>query len=212
MCLLRPVAQVHQGQKRHEYGVLLHDIDESSRTASSLMTNGRIVTLPLDKMHLAFKRVREDAYVMSVASCKECYALYKAACSDLTALELRIAKSVADYYQAIADKSASRLAKQAARAKNLAKQTDIPKVTMSHICLGTSVSMFLTWKELGCDPQPPSKCEAKNSGYDNAGMWRTGSISKITKTNSKNMFTKSCSTHEMGTLGYSRPVKSKKHA
>ena len=145
------------------------------------MTDGRLVTLPLDKLHLAFKRVRDDDYVMSVASCKQCYALYKAASSDDPTLELRIANSVAEYSKAIADASAARSAKQAERAKTLAKQTAIPKVTMSHICLGTSVSMFFTWKELGCDPQQPSKCEAKNSGYDKAGMWRTGSITKITK-------------------------------
>ncbi len=145
------------------------------------MTDGRLVTLPLDKLHLAFKRLRDDDYVMSVASCKQCYALYRAASSDDPTLKLRIANSVAEYFKAIADASAARSAKQAERAKTLAKQTAIPKVTMSHICLGTSVSMFFTWKELGCDPQQPSKCEAKNSGYDKAGMWRTGSITKITK-------------------------------
>ena len=181
MCLLRPYAQVKPGQKRHEYGILLHDIEESSHTGTSLMTDGRLVTLPLDKLHLAFKRVRDDDYLMSVASCKQCYALYKAASSDEPALELRIANSVAEYYKAIADASAARSAKQAERAKTLAKQTANPKVTMSHICLGTSVSMFFTWKELGCEPQQPSKCEAKNSGYDKSGMWRTGSITKITK-------------------------------
>ena len=71
MCLLRPVAQVKRGQKRHEYGVLMHNMEESSLWAICLMTDGRYVVLPLDRAHIAFKKVQEAEYIMSSYDKKE---------------------------------------------------------------------------------------------------------------------------------------------
>jgi hypothetical protein len=182
MCLLRPVAEVKRGQKQHEYGVLMHNMEETSLTAICLMSDGRYVTLPLERAHVAFKKVREAEYIMSAYDKKECQALYIAATSDTTALELRLAKCLSDYNDSVRDAALARTAKLAAsRARRTSKQTVNPKVNISHICLGTSVSMFFTWKELGVDAQQPSKCEAKNGDYDKTGEWRSGSIKDISK-------------------------------
>ena len=160
----------------------MHNMDESSLLAICMMTDGRYVTLPLDKMQLAFKRVLEAEYIMSVADCKECHALYIAAICDTTALELRLAKCVFDYNESMQVALIARVAKlEAARARTRTKPPAIPKVTMGQICRGTSVSMFFTWEDLGIDAQQPRKCEAKNGAYDKAGEWRTGTINDIVK-------------------------------
>jgi hypothetical protein len=160
----------------------MHNMEESSLWAICLMTDGRYVVLPLDRAHIAFKKVQEAEYIMSSYDKKECHAMYIAASNDTTALELRLIKILSDYNDSVTDAARARKAKlDATRAKTLSKKTVNPKVTIGHLCLGTTVSMFFTWKELGFAAQQPSKCAAKNGAYDNTGEWRSGSIANITK-------------------------------
>ena len=160
----------------------MHNMEENSVTGICLMTDGRYVVLPLDRIHVAFKKVLEAEYVMSAYDEEECHALYNAATKDTTALELRLAKCLSDYNDSVRDAYLARSAKLAAgRATRTSKEKVNIKVNISHICLGTSVSMFFTWKELGVEARQPSKCEAKNGAYDDTGEWRSGSIKNITK-------------------------------
>ncbi len=182
MCLLRPKAQVKRGEKRQEYGVLMHNMEEESLCATCLMMDGRYVTLSWDHMHLAFKRVKEESYVMTEAMQTECLNMYIAALRDSTALEILIRQRELEYKVAMDAASIAHEAKVAAtKARSQAKQKAPPKARMSDICLGTSVSMFFKWSELGSDGRQPAKCEAKESGTDNEGKWCTGSITNITQ-------------------------------
>ncbi len=97
MCLLLPPKQRQRGQPIVEYGVLMHNMQEDSHLGTCLMMDGRYATLSWDKLLLAFKRVKEEAYVMTKAQMTQCEELYRATILDRPALELRIAKCEKDY-------------------------------------------------------------------------------------------------------------------
>ncbi len=92
MCLLHVKAAIPKGEPPQEYGVLLHNMTEKSYYGTCLMNDGRLVTMSWDKLHQAFKRIKEWDSVIPARKQKELREMYLAACEDTTALELRIEK------------------------------------------------------------------------------------------------------------------------
>jgi hypothetical protein len=172
MCLLLPPKQRQRGQPIVEYGVLMHNMEEDSHVGTCLMMDGRYATLSWDKLLLAFKRVKEEAYVMTKAQMTLCEELHKAAIVDKPSLELRIAKSEKRYKM-------GRQAVQDAKPTKKKKPVAPKRATLSEICLGTTVSMFFRWAELGMTGPLLAKCEAKQGVLNSDGEWRTGTVMDI---------------------------------
>ena len=153
MCLLIPSGQRLCGKPVHEYGVLMQNMVEESYLGTCLMMDGRYVTLSWDKLKAAFKRVKEDEYVMTQSAQNACRQMYLAAIADVTALELTIADCEREYKVSLAKvrmnrKAASEAKKQeeeepGARTAPKKKQPPAPKKsTLNEICVGTGVAFF----------------------------------------------------------------------
>ena len=99
MCLLRPRGQVRKGELKHEYGVLVRNMEEDSFTGTCFMKDGRFVTLPWQEINKAFKKVKEDAYVISSKNEQELRDLYDVVMTDVLTLEKNIEFSECAYFQ-----------------------------------------------------------------------------------------------------------------
>ena len=83
MCLLRPKNAVPRGECVQEYGVLMHNMEESSTTGTCFMPrDGRYVTLDLIDLHKSFKRIKEDSYVLGLAARSELWKMCQRETSD----------------------------------------------------------------------------------------------------------------------------------
>ena len=112
MCLLRPRGQVRKGELKHEYGILVHNMEEDSFLGTCFMQDGRYVTLSWQEINKAFKKVKEDAYVISSNNEKVLRDLYDAVMTDVLTLENNIEASECAYHQ---QKEAAREARDARR-------------------------------------------------------------------------------------------------
>ncbi len=101
MCLFRAKASIPKGEPPQEYGVLLHNMTENMYYGTCLMNDGRLITISWDKLHQAFKRIKEWDCIISILKQNELRDMYLAACADTTAMELRIEKSQLEYKAAI---------------------------------------------------------------------------------------------------------------
>jgi hypothetical protein len=150
MCLLIPTEQRRRGKSIHEYGVLMHNMEEDSHLGTCVMMDGR---LSWDKLGLAFKRVKEDKYVMFNSMRKQCRQIYLAAIADVTAVELQIPKSEREYIEAEDKVRKARRAALEAKAQEKKEPAapeprakkepaTLKKGTLNDICVGTCVAMF----------------------------------------------------------------------
>ena len=112
MCLLRPRGQVRKGELKHEYGILVHNMEEDSFLGTCFMQDGRYVTLSWQEINKAFKKVKEDAYVISSKNEELLRDLYDAVMMDVLTLEKNIEFSECAYHQ---QKEAAREARDARR-------------------------------------------------------------------------------------------------
>ena len=112
MCLLRPRGQVRKGELKHEYGILVHNMEEDSFLGTCFMQDGRYVTLSWQEINKAFKKVKEDAYVISSKNEELLRDLYDAVMMDVLTLEKNIELSECAYHQ---QKEAAREARDARR-------------------------------------------------------------------------------------------------
>jgi hypothetical protein len=177
MCLLRKA--VPKGEAKHEYGVLLHNMTEEAYYGTCLMTDGRDVTLSWDHLHQAFKRIKEESYIIPREKEKHLREMYIGAIADTTAIESRIAKSQAEYRKALEKVAAARAAVAAEKSKKKVTQKAPKKVNMSDISVNSHVCMYFTWDELQSPHPRPSDVPDANGQTDLADQWRTGTVTKI---------------------------------
>jgi hypothetical protein len=115
MYLLRPRGQVRKGELKHEYVILVHNMEEDSFSGTCFMHDGRFVTLSWQEINKAFKKVKEDAYVISSKNEKLLRDLFDAVMTDVLTLENNIEASECAYQQ---QKEAAREAREAKRLVN----------------------------------------------------------------------------------------------
>ena len=149
MCLLRPRNTVPRGECVQEYGVLMHNMEESSTTGTCFMTrDGRYETLDLIDLHKSFKRIKEDSYVLGLAARSELWKMCQRETADQEALKDKIAESQARFTNARAEATRVRQAQAAARAEKAKAQSAPKKATLRDITRGCCVSMYFEWDEL----------------------------------------------------------------
>ena len=117
MCLLRPRSDVRKGELKHEYGILVHNMEEDSFSGTCFMLDGRFVTISWQDLNKAFKKVKEEAYVISFITEKLLRDLYDKVMVDVVTLEMNIEASRSAYNQKIE-------AAQTARGKKTRKSCD----------------------------------------------------------------------------------------
>ena len=185
MCLFRVKAGLPKGEPRQEYGVLLHNMTEASYYGTCLMSDGRYITISWDKLHQAFKRIKEWDSIIPPKKEKELRAVYIGACADTTALDLRVEQSQAEYKDGIERVRLKREAARAAAAALKNKKTPSTKATkkakISDICVNTHVSMFFRWEELESPLPRPSKVPDADGKIDLDDQWVTGTVTAITQ-------------------------------
>ncbi len=177
MCLLRK--GVPKGEPKHEYGVLLHNMTEEAYYGTCLMTDGRDVTLSWDHLHQAFKRIKEDSYIILRPKEKLLREIFIGAMADTTALELRIARCQSEYKDALDKVAAAKAAIAAEKKKNNVKQKVPKKVKMSDIRVNSHVCMYFTWEELESLLPRHTNVPDGNGQTELADQWRPGTIMKI---------------------------------
>ncbi len=185
MCLFRVKAGLPKGEPRQEYGVLLHNMTEASYYGTCLMSDGRYITISWDKLHQAFKRIKEWDSIIPPKKDKELRAVYIGACADTTALELRVEQSQAEYKDGIErvrlKREAAREAAAALKNKKTPSTKASKKAKISDICVNTHVSMFFRWEELESPLPRPSKVPDADGKIDLADQWVSGTVTAITQ-------------------------------
>ncbi len=126
MCLLRPRKNVPKRECHHEYGILMHNMEEDSFFGTCLMQDGRYVTLSWQHIHKALKKVLEDDYVISPTKEKMLQDLYNNAMADVLALEKQIEISQCAYQLLKANATVARKAKREGRTSTVV----IPQMTI----------------------------------------------------------------------------------
>ena len=179
MCLLRPKNAVPRGECVQEYGVLMHNMEESCTTGTCFMRDGRYETLDLINLHKAFKRIKEDSYVLGMAARSELWKMYQRATADQEALNNKIAESQARFTKARAEASRVRQAQAAARAQKATAQQAPKKATLRDITLGCNVSMYFKWDEL--------EASDRAKGALGKGQWCTATILKMEPNKNRQM-------------------------
>jgi hypothetical protein len=145
MCLLRLKKDVPKGETLQEYGVLLQNLEDNSELGTCVMEDNRYLTLPRGNLEIAFKRIKEYAYIISDERRILVMALYNIARSDLTVLELRLQQCQTAYIAAVA---AATIARTTAQDSSGLTKRPTGGGASHH---GTHVAMFLKW----CDFQHP---------------------------------------------------------
>ncbi len=111
MCLLRPRGEVRKGELKHEYGILVHNMEAESFSGTCFMRDGRFVTLTWQEINKAFKKVK-DTYVISRDNEKLLRDSYDTVMADVISLENNIEASQFAFHQQI---EAAREAREARR-------------------------------------------------------------------------------------------------
>ena len=101
MCLLRPRCEVRKGELKHEYGILVHNMEAESFSGTCFMRDGRFVTLTWQEINKAFKKVKEDTYVISRDNEKLLRDSYDTVMADVISLENNIEASQLAFHQQI---------------------------------------------------------------------------------------------------------------
>ena len=115
MCLLRPRGQVRKGELKHEYGILVHNMEDDSYKGTCFMHDGRYVTLSWQELNKAFKKVKENDYLISGINEQLLRESYEVVMTDVIALEKSIEASEYAYEQ---HNTTARLARDARRKVN----------------------------------------------------------------------------------------------
>ena len=178
MCLLRAKKDFPKGTRPQEYGVLLHNMAEDSICGTCVMEDGRFETIPWGKLKLAFKRIHESSYKIADVMKTACNLLYLAAKADHATLNKKIKDCERDYFAFMDAAYAERRNKRGAKRKLGETTTSQPNKTGT-ISLGTQVSMYFTWSELGPPSGGPGAVKLTGAlGEDDDGQHRTGVVTQ----------------------------------
>jgi hypothetical protein len=195
LCLLIP-GQRRKGQRKEEFGVLMHDTSYDLGHGVCMMEDGRFIALPWKGVDLAFRRMEEEEHAKHQTQSMKDDLLrrYNKENEDQNGLLIKISACLTEYTDGIAARqklrqqvkpfesgSTTTIKPQEPNAGPKKKKSPKPLENLACVQVNTNLASFFTWAELGLTQDGSPGRDESSLHDDEHGKWILGTVVSLHK-------------------------------
>ena len=198
LCVLIP-GQRRKGQRKEEFGALMHDTSYDLGHGVCMMEDGRFIALPWKAVDLAFKRMKEEEHATHLTKSMKTDLLrrYNKENEDQNGLLLKISACITQYTDGIAARQKlrqqvkpfesgssttnSNRIPQEPKARTKRKKSAKSVAILACVQVNTNLASFFTYEELGSNQQESPGRDESSLHEAEDGKWILGTVVSLHK-------------------------------